>query len=268
MGAPVTTTAHEAEKEGPAMARRWAQVALVLVSHSRALAEGAAQVAGQMAPGVLIVPAGGQDDDGIGTSYVRVERAVAEASADGRAVVVLTDLGSAVMTTESVLDLADADLTARVRLADAPFVEGAVAAGVTAHGGGDLEAVLASAHDAGGTFAGWAPGQEEGAARSDATPAGGTDGTAVVGADGVVRASAVLRNRLGLHARPAAVLARALAAYDARVRVNGANGASVLELMKLGAQQGDRLDVVAEGPQAADAVQRLVTAVEDGFGEE
>lgn len=244
------------------MARRWAQVALVLVSHSRALAEGAAEVAGQMAPGVLIVPAGGLDDGGIGTSYARVEEAVARASADGRAVVVLTDLGSAVMTAESVLDLADDDLASRVRLADAPFVEGAVAAGVTAHGGGDLEAVLTSAHDAGGTFAGWSPGQGE-AASDDAVGA-----APAIDDDGVVRASAVLRNRLGLHARPAAVLARALAAFDARVRVNGANGASVLELMKLGAQQGDRLDVVAEGPQAADAVQRLVTAVEEGFGEE
>ncbi|MFC8190436.1 dihydroxyacetone kinase phosphoryl donor subunit DhaM [Cellulomonas sp. NPDC057328] len=248
------------------MARRWAQVALVLVSHSRALAEGAAEVAGQMAPGVLIVPAGGLDDGGIGTSYARVEQAVAQASADGRAVVVLTDLGSAVMTTESVLDMADAGLADRVRLADAPFVEGAVAAGVTAHGGGDLAAVLASAHDAGGTFAGWAPGQGEPA--SGDGPAVVDGGSAQADADGVVRGSAVLRNRLGLHARPAAVLARALAAYDARVRVNGANGASVLELMKLGAQQGDRLDVVAEGPQAADAVHRLVTAVEEGFGEE
>ncbi|QCB93995.1 dihydroxyacetone kinase phosphoryl donor subunit DhaM [Cellulomonas shaoxiangyii] len=244
------------------MGPRWAQVALVLVSHSRALAEGAAEVAGQMAPGVLIVPAGGLDDGGVGTSYARVERAVAEASADGRSVVVLTDLGSAVMTTESVLDLADADVAGRVRLADAPFVEGAVAAGVTAHGGGDLDAVLASAHDAGGTFAGWAPGQ------GDARPEGAAGGVPPAVPDGAVRATAVLRNRLGLHARPAAVLARALAAYDARVRVNGANGASVLELMKLGAQQGDSLEVVAEGPQAAEAVHRLVTAVEDGFGEE
>lgn len=245
------------------MAERWARVALVLVSHSRALAEGAAEVAAQMAPGVLIVPAGGLEDGGIGTSFGRVEAAVGEAAADGREVVVLTDLGSAVMTSESVLEAVEPDVAARVRVADAPFVEGAVAAGVTAHGGGDLDAVLASAHHAGGTFEGFTPGEAD-------RPADGTaDGSGAAAAvDGVVRASAVVRNRLGLHARPAAVLARALAAYDARVRVNGANGASVLELMKLGAGQGARLEVVGEGPQAAEAVQRFVTAVEDGFGEE
>lgn len=250
------------------MGERWARVALVLVSHSRALAEGAAEVTAQMAPGVRIVPAGGLDDGGIGTSFDRVETAVHDAAADGRAVVVLADLGSAVMTTESVLESVDADVAARVRLADAPFVEGAVAAGVTAHGGGDLEAVLTSAHDAGGTFAGFTPGEGRGASDAHADGAAGRSGAPAADADGVVRASAVVRNRLGLHARPAAVLARALAAYDARVRVNGANGASVLELMKLGAGQGARLEVVGEGPQAAAAVERFVTAVEDGFGEE
>ncbi|WP_136520441.1 MULTISPECIES: dihydroxyacetone kinase phosphoryl donor subunit DhaM [Cellulomonas] len=247
------------------MAERWARVALVLVSHSRALAEGAAEVAAQMAPGVLIVPAGGLEDGGIGTSFDRVEAAVGEAAADGRAVVVLTDLGSAVMTSESVLEAVEPDVAARVRVADAPFVEGAVAAGVTAHGGGDLAAVLASAHHAGGTFEGFTPGEGD---RPAVDGAAGGSGAAAADADGVVRASAVVRNRLGLHARPAAVLARALAAYDARVRVNGANGASVLELMKLGAGQGARLEVVGEGPQAAEAVQRFVSAVEDGFGEE
>ena len=78
---------------------------------------------------------------------------------------------------------------------------------------------------------------------------------------------AELVGALGLHARPAAVVARMLAAYDAKVRVNGANAASVLELMKLGAKQGVALDIEAEGPQAAEARDALVAAVEGGFGE-
>ena len=130
------------------MTDEWAPVALVLVSHSRELAQGAAQVAGQMAPRVLVVPAGGTDDGGLGASFDRVDAALREATADGRAAVVLTDLGSAVLTSESVLELADDDLAARVRIADAPFVEGAVAAAVTAHGRADLAAVLASAQAA------------------------------------------------------------------------------------------------------------------------
>ena len=232
-----------------------ARVALVLVSHSRALAEGAAQLAGQMAPGVLILAAGGMDDGGIGTSYDAIEAALSEATAGGRSAVVLTDLGSAVLTAEAVLDLAEPELVERVLLADAPFVEGSVAAAVTAHGGADLATVHAAAEAAAGMFAGSAAPPEV------AGPA------ASVADDGVVRATVTVRNPLGLHARPAAVLARMLAGYDAKVQVNGANGASVLALMKLGATEGQELEVQAEGAQAAEAVAALVDAVEGGFGE-
>ncbi|WP_163276425.1 dihydroxyacetone kinase phosphoryl donor subunit DhaM [Cellulomonas iranensis] len=238
------------------MTNEWAPVALVLVSHSRELAQGAAQVAGQMAPRVLVVPAGGTDDGGLGTSFDRVDAALREATADGRAAVVLTDLGSAVLTSESVLELADDDLAARVRIADAPFVEGAVAAAVTAHGRADLAAVLASARDAAASF-----GAAAGASEPAAPVASGT------APDGEVRATAVLRNPLGLHARPAALVVRMLAPYDAAVQVDGVNAASVLDLMKLGAVQGDVLTITAQGPQASDAVARLVSEVEAGFGE-
>ncbi|WP_421733230.1 dihydroxyacetone kinase phosphoryl donor subunit DhaM [Cellulomonas sp.] len=236
---------------GSPLDREPAQVALVLVSHSRALAEGAVELAEQMAPGVLLLAAGGMQDGGLGTSYDTVESALVEATQDGRSAVVLTDLGSAVLTAESVLELLDEAVASRVRLADAPFVEGAVAAAVTAHGGADLAGVLASAEHAGSTFAS-ATAPTEAAATAD---------------DGVLRATTVLRNPLGLHARPAAVVARMLAAYDAKVRVNGANAASVLELMKLGAKQGVELRIETEGPQAAQARDALVAAVEGGFGE-
>ncbi|MEZ0448619.1 dihydroxyacetone kinase phosphoryl donor subunit DhaM [Cellulomonas sp. ICMP 17802] len=237
---------------GP-LEREPAPVALVLVSHSRGLAQGAVELAEQMAPGVLLLAAGGMQDGGLGTSYETVEAALLEATQDGRSAVVLTDLGSAVLTAESVLELLDEDVAARVRLADAPFVEGAVAAAVTAHGGADLAGVLASAEHAGSTFGGAA-----------AAP---VPQEAVDADDGVLRATAVLRNPLGLHARPAAVVARMLAQYDAKVRVNGANAASVLELMKLGAKQGVELRIESEGPQAAQARDALVSAVEGGFGE-
>ncbi len=235
--------------------REPAPVALVLVSHSRAIAEGAVDLAGQMAPGVLLLAAGGTEDGGLGTSFDAVESAVARAVDDGRSAVVLADLGSAVLTAESVLDLADPDVAARVRIADAPFVEGAVAAAVTAHGGADLEQVVAAAEHAGTMFGGAEPGAAGGAAEGGAAD------------DGVVRGTAVLRNPLGLHARPAAIVARMLAAYDAKVRINGANAASVLELMKLGATQGAELRIEAEGSQAVEARDALVAAVHEGFGE-
>lgn len=251
------------------MTDRWAPVALVLVSHSRALAEGAAQVAAQMAPGVRIVPAGGTEGGGLGTSFDLVDAALLDATADGRSAVVVADLGSAVLTTESVLELTDPAVAARVVLADAPFVEGAVAAAVTAHGRADLATVAASARAAAGTF-----GTVAAAAPVPTAPVAPREPDAsappaqpVTTQDGSVVATAVLRNPLGLHARPAALIVRMLAHFDAKVQVNGVNAASVLDLMKLGAVKDDVLTVTAHGPQAADAVARLVADVEGGFGE-
>lgn len=260
----MTTVPDERAADGPdEEPRTLAAVALVLVSHSEALAAGAAELAGQMAPGVLIVPAGGLEGGGLGTDYGRVEAALARAAEGGRSVAVLADLGSAVLTTESVLELAEPDLAARVRVADGPFVEGAVAAAVTAHGGADLTGVLASVAHAGSIF-GSAPTSDS---SGGSVPGQTVDTTDEVDAGGVVRATRTLLNPLGLHARPAAVVARMLAGFDATVSVNGVNAASVLELMKLGATQGAELHVEASGPQAQAAVMALTDAIDAGFGE-
>src|SRR5689334_13142688 len=103
------------------------RVGLVLVSHSAAIAEGLAALAGQMAPSTTLVPAGGTDDGGIGTSFDRVSAALAEAES-GSGVVVLCDLGSAYLTAETALDFLDDEARASVRIVQAPLVEGAVAA--------------------------------------------------------------------------------------------------------------------------------------------
>ena len=123
-----------------------ARVGIVLVSHSAALAEGAAEVAGQIGGGsVAIATAGGTDDGGIGTSIARVRRAVQRAAA-GAGVVILPDLGSSVLTVRALL--AEENFADPVALADAPFVEGAVAATVAAAAGGDVKAVLQAAEEA------------------------------------------------------------------------------------------------------------------------
>ena len=121
------------------------QVGIVLVSHSVRLAEGAADLAAQVGGGtVAVVAAGSTDDGGLGTSAAKVERALREAER-GAGVVVLPDLGSAVLTVRALLeDLPDVT----VALADAPFVEGAVAATVTAAAGADLTAVAKAAEEA------------------------------------------------------------------------------------------------------------------------
>jgi phosphoenolpyruvate---glycerone phosphotransferase subunit DhaM len=123
------------------------KVGIVLVSHSAPLAEGAAELAGQVSgSGVIIGTAGGTDDGRIGTSIDKVERALRLADS-GAGVVILPDLGSSVLTVRALLADAE-DLPAHVVMADAPFVEGAVAAAVTAAGGGDVKAVLEAAQEA------------------------------------------------------------------------------------------------------------------------
>jgi phosphoenolpyruvate---glycerone phosphotransferase subunit DhaM len=220
-------------------------VRLVVVSHSEKIADGAVELAAQMAPDVVIIPAGGTDDGRIGTSLERVMTAL-EKAAGGDGVVVLTDLGSAVMTAESAVELA-AD-PASVLLADAPLVEGLVAAAVAAQVGADAGAVKEAA---------------EAVYRPPAAPEHVHGRRQPPEATGDFE----LVNQAGMHARPAAKIAGALSGMDAEVTVNGADGASMTELMMLGAGRGSVLHVEASGPDAAKALDYLGGLIASGFGE-
>jgi phosphoenolpyruvate---glycerone phosphotransferase subunit DhaM len=121
-------------------------VGIVLISHSPGLAEGAAELVGQIARGSRVVPAGGTEDGQLGTSTGLIRDAIAKAD-QGAGVLLIPDLGSSVLSAKAVLE----DLSAgapRIAIADAPFVEGAVAAGVAASIGADLAAVARAAEEA------------------------------------------------------------------------------------------------------------------------
>ncbi|MDQ0076611.1 dihydroxyacetone kinase phosphoryl donor subunit DhaM [Arthrobacter oryzae] len=224
-------------------------VRLVVVSHSEKIADGAVELAAQMAPDVVILPAGGTDDGRIGTSLEKVMAALEQAAGDD-GTVVLTDLGSAVMTAESAVEfLPDPD---SVLLADAPLVEGLVAAAVAAQSGGDAAAVKQAAE-----AVRRAPATEAPAAPPDEAPLGPPEATG----------DFELVNQAGMHARPAAKIAGGLSGLDAEVTVNGVDGASMTGLMTLGAGQGSVLHVEAWGPDAARAVKYVGGLVEAGFGE-
>lgn len=123
-------------------------VGIVVVSHSSDLAEGLAALAAQMAgPDVRIEPAGGLPDGSLGTDEDRV-RAAIKAADQGAGVVILGDLGSAILTVRHVLERHNGN--GSVRLVDAPIVEGAVAAAVTASANMPLDDVARSAEDARG----------------------------------------------------------------------------------------------------------------------
>ncbi|CAN3983236.1 Phosphoenolpyruvate-dihydroxyacetone phosphotransferase (EC, subunit DhaM; DHA-specific IIA component [Kitasatospora purpeofusca] len=120
---------------------------IVLVSHSAALAGGLRELLGELASAeVRVVVAAGTEDGGLGTSYELIARAVVAADS-GAGAVVLPDLGSSVLTARTVLE---DEPRPGVVLVDAPFVEGAVAAAVTASTGAALAEVVAAAEEARG----------------------------------------------------------------------------------------------------------------------
>jgi len=192
-------------------------VGLVIVSHSARLAEGVVELAGQMAPLVPILAAGGMPDGGLGTDFDAVSRALAEAD-QGAGVVLLFDLGSARMTADMAVEMHD-----NAVVADAPLVEGAVD-------------TVASASSGPGSVA-----------------------------------EIVLTNDLGLHARPAALLARSVAELNAQVTItkgdHQADATSVLALLGLATTKGDRLTVTARGHQADEAIARIQQLASENFGE-
>lgn len=223
-------------------------VGLVIVSHSALLAAGVVELAAQMAPGVVMVAAGGRDDGGIGTSLEKVMSAMGQAD-NGDGAVVLCDLGSAVMIAESAHEFLGSP--ENLRIADAPLVEGAMAAAVAAQSGATLEAVCGAAQTA----------------LQTGTPAVHGQGPDVESEEDAVTATLTLINPMGLHARPAATLAGALGAMDVDIDINGADGQSVMMLMTLGAGEGTELKVSATGPDAQRAVDLVRNEVDRGFGE-
>ncbi|GAA1524060.1 PTS fructose transporter subunit IIA [Streptomyces albidochromogenes] len=124
-------------------------VGVVLVSHSASVASAVAELAKGLAGGqetARVAAAGGAPDGGLGTSADLIAEAARSVDA-GAGVAVLVDLGSAVLTVKAMLAEGD-ELPPGARLVDAPFVEGAVAAVVTASAGADLDAVRAAAEEA------------------------------------------------------------------------------------------------------------------------
>src|ERR1043166_5711928 len=169
-------------------------VGIVIVSHSATLAAGVHELASQMAgPEVRLELAGGIEapEPALGTDAVRVAEAIGRADT-GDGVVVLMDLGSAVLSAETALDLLPAHQRERVVLCPAPLVEGAVAAAVSARLGAAHRGVGGEAQGGlGGRGAQLGPGESEPSTAASPTAAEG---------DGMTLRFHI-RNPLGLHAR-------------------------------------------------------------------
>lgn len=122
-------------------------VGIVIVSHSKNLADSVVEFTGLMAADAKIAAAGGMEDGSFGTSFEKIQKAIESVYSDD-GVILLMDMGSAVMTTEMVIDLFDPD---KVKMADCPLVEGAVVATINAVSGMKLDELLESLKQVAGT---------------------------------------------------------------------------------------------------------------------
>jgi len=207
-------------------------------------------------PDVAIEAAGGMEDGSIGTDAARVMEAIQRAMSDD-GVLVLMDLGSALMSAEMAVEMLGAD---RVALSEAPLVEGAVAAAASARGGASLEEVRLEARGA----------LDMKAAQLGVSGLGSPVSEPVAEADASARVHVV--NEIGLHARPAALVVELAGRFDADLRLAKPGGPTVSAksltgLMTLSARRGDELEVSASGPQAAEAVAAFEELANEGFGE-
>ena len=240
---------------------------IVVVSHSRALADAAVGLAAEMASGsgVRVQVAAGLDATTLGTDATAIAAAIEAADDDG--VVVLMDLGSAVLSAELALELIDPGLRSRVRLSPAPLVEGLVLAVVAAGGGAGPDGVCREA---------------EGALRAKQAQIGPTHEQAVEPAGSEpqdrpgdpVTAEFTVDNPHGLHARPAARLVElaqgleaALSLRNVTLGTGPADASSMLGVSTLGAERGHRMQVVATGPGSRAAVDAVLALAARKFGD-
>lgn len=232
-------------------------VGLVIVSHSAQLAKGVAELAGQMTQGATpIAAAGGGVDDILGTSADKIQAAIqAVDGPDG--VLVLLDLGSAILSAEMALELLASEEQYHVMLSFAPLVEGAIAAAIEASLGHTLAQVKQAAEKTASVEqlqllkpVSSAPEEEE-EAIPPPPPAQA----------GVREVQLTLTNPTGLHARPASLFVQTAGRYDARIEVLGrgrqAEATSIIGVLALGMRKGDTITLRASGKEAEAALEAL-----------
>ncbi len=247
-------------------------VGIVLVSHSRALAEALQNLVRQVSsPDVpLAISAGvGDDRSEFGTDALELMDAI-QAVYSPEGVLVLMDLGSAVLSAEVALELLPPEISSVVRLCPAPIVEGAIAAAVQAGLGSDLETIYQEARSALAPkldHLGIPTAEGQTVPPLPAEPVSGQTGASA-------EVTLTIVNRYGLHARPAARFVKTAAAFDAAVSVrnltNGKGPVSARSLnavATLGAVRDHVIVITAQGKEASLALDTLAEMVKMGFGE-
>lgn len=241
-------------------------VNLVIVSHSAQLGEGVGALARQMLMGdgcKLAIAAGIDDPENpIGTDPIKVMEAI-ESVADTDHVLVMMDIGSALLSAETALDLLDPAIAAKVRLCAAPLVEGTLAATVSAAAGADIDRVINDAMNALD-----AKREQLGLPSSSVAKTA----PAELSPDADARSVAVtVRNPNGIHVRPASRLVSTLSGFNADMWLEK-NGKCVVpdslnQIALLQVRCNDTLRLIAKGEQADAALAAFTQLAAENFGE-
>lgn len=247
-------------------------IGFVIVSHSEPLAGAAVELAMQMVhdhrPPVRIASGAA---GGLGTDAAAIANAI-DALGDCEGVLIITDLGSAVLSSELALELRSSNQP--VVISDGPFVEGMTAGIVRAATGGTLEEVAAEASGALRAKRGTPVPADQ--APADPAPAEPAEPEPLPGASGPGRASVEgpLINPMGMHSRPAAMFVKTAERFASSIQVTNTTAGkgpvkanSMVGLLSLGASKDDVIRLEADGPDADEAVTALHQLVLDGFGE-
>ncbi len=241
-------------------------VGLVIVSHSRALSAALAdlvrRVARQDLP-LAAVGGSGEDHTDFGTDAVDIAAAI-QSVCQPEGVVVLMDLGSAVLSAETALEFLDDAMRTKVRLCSAPLVEGAVAAAVQIGLGSDLETVCREAG------LGLVPKKRHLDASGDQPLTVSPPSPHGRGRRRWQEIRLTVKTPHGLHARPAARLVQAAGNFHAQVRIRKAGSGqppvaadSLNRIALLDVARGDEIVVAAVGPEAEKALAAVRDIVEN-----
>jgi phosphoenolpyruvate---glycerone phosphotransferase subunit DhaM len=237
-------------------------IGLLIISHSVSIASGVRDLAEQMAKGqVPIAVAGGTLEGDLGTSADLIAEALGSLGAVDE-VLVLVDMGSAIMSAEIALELSGIPF----HISPAPLVEGALVAAVEASRPGVTVAEVAAAAERALEAKGLALAVEHALfvphAPSVPTPVG-------------VEITMTITNKVGLHMRPAKDFVQAASRFSSLIRARNldrperpvGNAKSLIDVMKLGVACGHKIHLYAEGADAYAAISALAQLVADNFGE-
>ncbi len=238
-------------------------VSIVIVSHSKKLANATAELAQEVAQGrCAIACAGGIEDpeNPTGTDPIKVMKAI-ETVYDESGVLILMDLGSALISAETAIDLLESCYNPEnIYLSTAPLVEGAIAAAVAASAGSSLEEVSKEAEAAlGPKIAQLVPSKDI------------PDNQYQPPTESKCEVQWVLQNPNGLHIRSAAQVVKTLTEFNSQATLlkgqKSANAHSITSLTKLGARCGDTIKLIVHGPEAKQAATAFYQLASQCFGE-